>query len=231
MIFGLAAQMLGIGVVGPLYYFFHYVFSPLEIYMAPDGRSTSLAYTRTVLPAMALAYYVPHFMADLAASPVTRMQWNWLWQMFPVWVAAAQRLAAWTRLSADTAQHDPARDVPWLRASVAALAALSAAVWIYVLRNAPVPLAEMFVPALDAPADLVPFLRNFVQLDHVFCFGSSFVWLVLLIRDLKVAGMTEVSWFSIVLVGVCVTVVAGPAVAVGLGWLWRENILATRGHK
>lgn len=227
--------MLGIGVVGPLYYFFHYVFSPVDIYMASDARLTSLAYTRTVLPAMALMYYVPHFMADFAASPVTRMKWNWFWQMFPVWVMAVQYLAKWTGLSADTEQHDrihnPVRDVPWLRATIGLMATLSAGVWIYTLRNTPVSLVEMFVPTLNAPSELIPFLRNFVQFDHIFCFSSSLIWLALLIHDLKVAGMTKASWFSIVSIGVSVTVVAGPAAAVGLGWLWRENILATRRHK
>lgn len=174
-------------------------------------------------------------MADFAASPELRMKWNFVWQMFPVWVMLIQRVLKWTGIVPDTIKRDridnPWRDLPWLRVTILLPAILSAVVWIYTLRNAPVSLAEIFVPVWPVPTEMVANLRNFVQFDHLFCFGSTFLWLALLIHDLKVAGMTKTSWFSIVLTAVGVTAVAGPAVAVGLGFLWREQILATKRHK
>lgn len=239
-LFGLAAQFRGIGVVAPIYYFFHYTFTPIDKFASSDTRLTNMVYTKTILPAMALAYYIPQFLAapqtDLSATPEARMRWNWIWQMFPVWVSVIQYVLKWTGISIDTVKEDrianPRRDLPLMRTTIGALGLLSATVWIYTLRNAPVSSwSELFVPTWPLPTELVANLRNFVQFDHLFCFGSTFLWLGLLIHDLKAAGMAKTSWVTIILTAVAVTAVAGPAAAVGLGWLYREHLLATKRHK
>lgn len=195
-----------------------------------------MAYTRTVLPAMVLAYYIPHFYAAaLASSPGARMKWNWFWQMFPVWVSLAQQLAKRTGISKNTMRKDcvqnPWRDILWLQTTIGSLIILSAGIWIYTLCNAPVTVLQLFVPTWPLPTELVANLRNFVQFDHLFCFGSTFLWLGLLIRDLKAAGMVQTSWVTIIAAVVGLTAAAGPGAAVGAVWLFREHILATKRHK
>ena len=61
--------------------------------------------------------------------------------------------------------------------------------------------------------------------------GACFLWLLYLFGDMKKAGMVEDSWLSILMKGAATLLLAGPGVTVGLGWLWRERILATRWHK
>ena len=58
IIFGLAAQLRGIGVVGQFYYFMHYICSQISNFKAADMRLTILSYTRSVLPAMIIGFYI-----------------------------------------------------------------------------------------------------------------------------------------------------------------------------
>lgn len=239
VLFALVAQVRGIGIVAPIYYFFHYTFTPVAKFASSDARLTNMAFTRTILPVMALAYFIPQFLAapqtGLVASPETRMKLNWVWQMFPVWVSMMQYALKRTGVSPDTVKKDrienPWKDLALMRTTIGTLGVLSAGVWIYTLMNAPVSWSELFVPKWPLPTELVANMRNFVQFDHLFCFGSTFLWLGLLIHDLKVAGMAKTSWITIILTAVAVTAVAGPAAAVGLGWLYREHLLATKRHK
>jgi len=78
---------------------------------------------------------------------------------------------------------------------------------------------------------LVANLRNFVQFDYLFCFGSTFLLLGLLFADMKKAGMVKTSWLTLVFSAIATTAIAGPGATIGLGWLWRENVLATKRHK
>src|SRR5436190_19998304 len=98
MLFGLLAQLLGIGIVAPVYFFIYYVATPIEKFRASDNRLTDLSYTKSIFPAMLLCFFIPLYLSNLSPSFSTRHSWNWVWQMFPVWVALFQWLAAYTIL-------------------------------------------------------------------------------------------------------------------------------------
>ena len=127
--------------------------------------------------------------------------------------------------------HATEHDWPTIRFTVGSFVALSAAVWIYSLPHSPFSLNELFVPWLDIPPTLVENLRNFIQYDFLFSFGSAFLWLGYLFSDMKNAGMVNTSWSRIIPTAALTTLALGPGAAVGLGWLWREQILATKRHK
>ena len=61
--------------------------------------------------------------------------------------------------------------------------------------------------------------------------SACLLWLLYLFSDMKKAGMLKESFISIVMKGAFTLLLAGPGVAIGLGWLWRERILATKWHK
>lgn len=71
----------------------------------------------------------------------------------------------------------------------------------------------------------------FLQFDEIFSMGACFLWLLYLYGDMKKAGMMNDSWISIILKGTISLVSLGPGVTVGLGWLYRERLLATRWHR
>jgi hypothetical protein len=61
---------------------------------------------------------------------------------------------------------------------------------------------------------LVSGMALFLQLDEISCFTAAFVWLALLIGDLKEAEMMYISWRKMALCAVVGTYVAGPGAVV-----------------
>jgi hypothetical protein len=205
-------------------------------------RLTSRAYTCTVLPSVLLAFYIPHYVSHLHPSLRVRHATNWIWQMFPIWVAVLQQLFKRTDLVPDTAERDrmrsPTRDWTAIRVTVGAGVALSVGVWVYMLSMSPFSPVTIFIPHLTPPppehhdeGDWMLVLRNFVQYDHLFRFGGALLWLGYLLADLKAAGMVEESWIRIVVSAIIATLALGPGASVGLGWLWREDVLVHKRHK
>jgi len=234
-LFGWVAQFFGIGIIGPLYFFLHYATSQISNFKALDNRLTNFAYTRTVLPVMIAGFYVPLFISHFHPDLSVRHAGNWIWQIYPVWVSGLQFLLVRT-IVPSTIQHDriyaPTRDVSTIRFTVGTFVALSAAVWLYVFSMSPFSPMTIFIPHPAVPqTSWIVAIRTFVQYDHLFCWSSALLWLGYLFADLKHAGMVTQSWLKIVATAALTTLLLGPGAAVGLGWLWRENILLTKRHK
>ncbi|KAK4148552.1 hypothetical protein C8A00DRAFT_19628, partial [Chaetomidium leptoderma] len=236
-LFTALGQVLGIGVIAPLYCFLHYTLSPIENFSALDQRLTSVRSAYAALPAVLLTYLVPfyltlHWPGDL--SP-TRQALLFVWQLYPVWLSLV--LWALSRLRSDTMATDKIsrtqRDLPIMRWSVGGASALAAGVWWWAWMVGGYGLREVFVPVAlpRSMASLAEFTAQFLRWDQVFGFGSHLLWLAYLFWDLASAGMLKEGWATAVGLGLGSVFVVGPGATVGLGWLWREHILATRRHK
>lgn len=237
MIWALLGQLLGIGWAGQLYFFFHYISSQMDNFKSLDLRTTNLQYTRTLLPAMLAAFHVPFYLSMAPVSSVqTRYWWTWIWQAFPIWVWVIQKAIAKLGLSKDSLYDDrlyaPNRDLPTIRRTIYVLSGISAATWAYTLYKAPFNALKEFVPFWNAPqSGIWAVARNFIAWDHVLGFAGGYTWLALLFKDLKQWEKTDASWFKIVGSAVVSTLVAGPGATLGLGWLWREELLANKKMK
>jgi hypothetical protein len=120
-----------------------------------------------------------------------------------------------------------------IRYTIGIFTIFSSITWLYTIIYSPFTLAEMFVPSWDPPSvsgpeDIVANMLNFIQFDYLFCWISTAVWLVLLFKDLKDAGVVEKSWVSLCALGLGMVVIFGPGAASGLAWSVREEILASR---
>ncbi len=239
LLFTLASQFLGVGVVSPLYYLLHYVLVPIETFKASDMRLTRTAYTRSVLPAVVAAYYIPLYASFLWPSFAGRVSWNFFWQLFPIWTAllASQVFSC---LFPDTGQHDRLhnvrRDLPVIRTTVGVLAAHSAAAWLYAWYKAGFDagaILGLVLPPMHSPQgakNLLAFAGEFLRFDSAFLFGNTFLWLGYLFWDIKHAGMLKMGWGWILTYAVTGIIVLGPGAAAGMGFLWREELIATRHH-
>lgn len=78
---------------------------------------------------------------------------------------------------------------------------------------------------------LTEFTGQFLRWDEAFGLGAPLVWMGYLFRDLARAGMLPEGWFGVVGAGAACVLALGPGATLGLGWLFREHILATRRHK
>ena len=235
MLLGYNMQFFGVGVLMALWCMVHYVQTPIQNFRARDMRLTDLSYTASVLPVILLTHYIPNSLSFAEwLDPQYRHMANWLWQPFPVWTTILQFVLKKTVMP-DTVKEDriknPDRDLPVIKYTIYSLCTISTATWWYTLYSAPFSPAQLFVPNISAAKTGDEFTRLFLQFDEIFCLGSCFLWLLYLFGDLRRAGMMENSWVSIVGRGLATTVVAGPGVAIGLGWWWREQLLATKWHK
>lgn len=228
-------QFFGIGVLMALWCLVHYVQTPIENFRARDMRLTNTAYTATVLPVILLTHYLPNSIAfSTWFHPSVRHAANWIWQPFPVWISILQYLLKKT-IMPETVKEDriknPLRDLPIIRYTIYFLCAISTATWWYTLYKSPFTPVTLFVPNLAAMKTGEDYIRLFLQYDQIFSMGACMLWLLYLFGDLKRAGMMDASWASIVVRGLVTLVAAGPGVTFGLGWWWREQLLATKWHK
>ncbi|KAK0618981.1 hypothetical protein B0T14DRAFT_518347 [Immersiella caudata] len=239
LLFTLSSQFIGVGVISPLYYLLHYTLSPIEKFKAADMRLTRIAYTKSILPAVILTYQMPLYLSFFTPRFEDRVAWNFFWQLYPLWLSpVASHL--FFRLFDDTTKHDRihnvTRDLKTIRTTIGLLSAQSALFWVYTIVKSNFSfstLAAEILPPLHSPQtapDLVTFAGEFLRFDQAFLFGSTLLWLGYLFWDTKHAGMLSMGWGKILGYAVVSLVALGPAATVGLGFLWREEILATRRH-
>jgi len=237
VLFTFLGQLRGIGVVSPIYYFLYYVSVPIEKLQASDMRLGRLNYAKVLLPTLVLAYYIPMFAMFDWSTLSGREAWLYLWQMFPVWISLTTSLLS--SCIPDTTVSDrfesPNRDLPVIQYTIGTLAVISSTVWIFTCISALFQngSARVFVPESfpSQTINFAAFTREFLKFDEIFLFGNTILWLGYLFWDLKHAGMLNKSWIQLLMYLTGSFLLLGPGATAGLGWLWRENILASKRHK
>ncbi|EXJ64468.1 hypothetical protein A1O7_00804 [Cladophialophora yegresii CBS 114405] len=244
LLYGVAFQLFGIGVVGPIWFFVHYVQSPVADYAAKDWRLVNVAAAKTAGVAVFLAFTIPTLAMYYLQDHNHRLAVNAIWQAFPVLSILLHYVLRKTIVK-DTTRHDRIyhveADMPYTRMAIWSFTSISALVFNAVRYTAGTSLATLFFPdweplrsatsSGDGTFDLVSGMRLFLQVDEIVCFGAAFLWLAYLIWDLKEAEMTSVSWIKVAVFAIAGTYLIGPGAVVLLSWWWRENILATKHPK
>jgi hypothetical protein len=244
LLYGVAFQLLGIGVVGPLWFFVHYVQSPMVDYAAKDWRLVNVAAAKTAGVAVFLAFTIPTLAMYYLPNSNHRLTVNAIWQAFPV-LSIILHYVLRSTIVKDTTRHDRIyhveADMPYTRIAVWSFASLSALVFNAAHYTSGTSLSTIFFPdwtlvrsaisSADGNLDLISGMRLFLQVDEIVCFGAAFLWLAYLVGDLKEAEMTSVSWTKAAFFAIAGTYLIGPGAVVLLSWWWRENILATKHAK
>lgn len=159
------------------------------------------------------------------------------WQLYPLWLSAA--LWGISRLFRDTTATDklmPGRvrcDLPVMRWYIGFASALAAGVWIWAWAGGEgLGIRRVFIPSgLPSSMDsLSAFTGELLRWDYIYSFGAQLLWLGYLFSDLAQAGMLREGWWRVIGLGVVSVLLVGPGATLGLGWLLREHILATRRH-
>jgi hypothetical protein len=193
-----------------------------------------MSYTRSVLPVMVLAYYLPYLSAYLGPSVTIRQTATWIFQMSPLWVSIGQWICKRTVIPSTVRQdriNNVNRDLGTIRLTVGSLALWSGISWLNVLLRAPLPLREIFLPRGADSTSFVESAGNVFRYDHIFFSGSSLLWILYLLRDLKKARMVRHGWPKILFSMAVSSVCFGPGATVALAWLYREETLSTKRHK
>ncbi|KAL1304847.1 hypothetical protein AAFC00_003772 [Neodothiora populina] len=228
------AQLAGIGSVIPFYCYLHYISNPVAAFMATDKRLTNVSYSLAVLPAIFLTYYLPTALTMFHPSLEARQWWNWIWQLFPIWVSTATWLLS--KLRPSTMRSDrlwaPTRDLSIMYYTVGTTAAISTLTWWTTLSLSGISPLTLFFPSAYASAgtDIDSFVNIFLKWDELLMFANAFLWLAYIFWDLKVAGIMQTSWARIAVYSIASLVAVGPGATLGLGWLWREDRITNGRH-
>ncbi|KAK0708063.1 hypothetical protein B0H67DRAFT_494899 [Lasiosphaeris hirsuta] len=228
----LASQLVGLGVVCPLYCFLSYIYAPIDSPVSSDQRSSLTA----VLPALLVGYYIPAYAMFFWPDLAERQSWLFLWQLYPVLISIAYHAVT---LGTATPRNRSvvaklSRDLLAVRVCIGVSVVLGASVWLWTRFSAPLSMATIFaptgVPRLSLPS-LTAFSGQFLRWDEVFVFGPMLLWLAYLYEDTKRAGLLQASWLSLIPLAAAAVIALGPGAAVGLGWLWREEAILARHEK
>jgi hypothetical protein len=233
-VFGVLYQLRGIGLVAPIYYFLHYIQSPLENYYAPDNRLTQVGPVKTIIPTIIITYILPSIAMFAAPSLATRQWINGVfWQAFPLYAALLQHV--FKLFVKDTTQVDrienPQADMPYLRRIYAFAGVAAALCNLFVRVKSPVLLTDVFFKGIrspSAPASLALSLAKFLRYDQIAAFSAGAIWTALSFHDLKKAGKLNSGWAKIGGFFAGTTLVAGPGAAMATMWAWREEALAKK---
>lgn len=227
-------QVKGLGFIAPIYYFLHYVQSPLSMYAAPDNRLTNIASAKVIIPTIATSFILPS-VAMFAAPGIANRQWinGVFFQPFPLYAALVHRLLVKT--VKDTTQVDRIEnvtaDMKWLRLAYGFATATAAAAYLYVTLKSPVSLTEVFFKSLSNPSEALPLITGAAKVfryDQIAASTAGAIWVMLSFKDLKKANKIHTGWPGIVGAFAGTTLLAGPGAAMTAMWAWREECLAKK---
>jgi hypothetical protein len=241
LLYGMAFQMFGIGIVGPIWFFLHYLQSPIRDYVAKDWRLINVAAAKTaalaIFPLFSVLTIAMYHLPDLSQRLIA----NAIWQPFPILTIVLHfilRKFFVTDTTSEDRTNNVQADMPSTRAAVLLFASISAVVFNLARFSVDGSFYSVFFPdwelvkatfaSSDSALDMVAGMRLFLQVDELICFSAAILWLAYLINDLKAAEMASVSWPTVSALGLAGTYLIGPGATVVLGWWWRENVLATK---
>jgi hypothetical protein len=244
LIYGFAFQFLGVGVVGPIWFFLHYILSPVHNFAARDWRMINVAASKTALMAILIGLTIPTLSMYLLPDYDQRLAINVVWQAFPITTLALhyflRKFTVENTMKTDIIWN-PESDLPFLRLSIRFAAITSALCFNWVRWRCAGQFFSIFVPqwstiaaALSSkPMDLnlVNGMSLFLKIDELAFFTSALFWSALLVRDLKREEMTRITWLKTFAVGIAGTWMVGPGALVAAIWLWREELLAGKSLK
>jgi len=200
--------------------FLHYSWSPIDLFGALDQRLLQMNYAKTLLPTIFIGAILPAI--TITAYPEAELSKNlhFIWPVLPIVLVILHRLFA--SLVQDSTPFDRfyrvKADLPSIRRAVIPAAFVVAALFNYNRITG----TGTQVPALH---EVPSALRGIIGAELGGC-----IWIVLLFKDLKKARMVETSWV-VLFVGYWLAVSSiGSGATLLAGWLWREQILATKRH-
>ncbi|EEU34705.1 uncharacterized protein NECHADRAFT_52723 [Fusarium vanettenii 77-13-4] len=233
LVIPLLSQLMGIGVVAPVYFFFFYVFTPAYKLTTPSLHRPGVAPCIALLPTIALAYFSSHFPSYFHPSLEARNWWNWIWQLFPVWgsftmLAISKTISGLSKTR--STKDDSNQELVILRVTVYLLAFISTATWWYTIPKIEGPVSDVFMPQyfVESPQEPDECLRTIIQYDYICTYSAGFLWLAYHFSDLEKAGICEVPWIRALVVAGIVGAVVGPGSLFILIWLLREELLASQ---
>ncbi|OAX79561.1 hypothetical protein ACJ72_06119 [Emergomyces africanus] len=236
-------QVLGIAVVGPIYYAAYVLSSSNMKYWWPVFRQVPTSYAKTLLPALLLGYLLPTILL-FQEYPNHRLAEAMIiiWLPAPIYVNILLKLFStiYAKVYPDSPRTPPASkpmpDIPSLKVVYVSSFSVAALIHIFTLsvvlspRYPDLSLAKIFVPhfisgylqfSSESEGIRALWLANF----WVFWIATM-VWCVLAVWDMNRIGRARVSLRVAVVIIVLGVVALGPGATIATVWYWREEKMA-----
>ncbi|KAI1762876.1 hypothetical protein GGR53DRAFT_521385 [Hypoxylon sp. FL1150] len=244
-LFSLTYQLVGGGVIVPLYYALYVYTSGGDAYHLQD-REVPIGYARAILPSALLGYLAPAVgMYYVPWGDLKTVQYaTALWQPFPVFICVLlftfsfflSSISPSNAAAAATTTNQKDGDVKhlkivYLTAGLMAAAAHASTVYMCATSSDPrLSFAYVFLPDKGHWKDSMALgWHYFFQWDFWGVFGASLAWSWLVVYDVQrlLTGSrpTAVQLVQTLLRIALVTLVAGPGTAIVTVWNWREDRL------
>ncbi|KAM5358420.1 hypothetical protein ACJZ2D_015299 [Fusarium nematophilum] len=230
------AQLLPIGFFGPLYFYVFYIVTPSQKLTSPSLHSLSTATCLALLPALAVSFYLSHFLSFFHPSLEARHWWNWIWQLYGIWgsivMFALFKVVAIAR-GTEAPRVGSRNSLYILRVVVGFIVLANTATYWYTLSTMEYSIPEVFVPQylVKSPTEPDAALRVILQYDYVCSFSAGFLWLAYHFNDLEKAGACNVPWIRALVGAAIVGIIFGPGTLFLLIWLLREELLVSFSFK
>jgi hypothetical protein len=225
----LAAQLKGISVVGPVYFFLLHIYSSPRRLIAAGPEMLSIRSPYRVIPLVSVLFLVPAFAMYLHPSILARNFWCWIWQPTPLTISlffdtigtisyfsSDNRSTALIKMKSDRYMY-----------IIVFFASIGAATHLYVQIFSGFRPWQLWIPqSLDLKdMDIGMVIRTSIQWDQLCIMGAAYMWLLLQFLDLKAIGASKHSWTSLVFLGVWNFALLGPGAMFMTGWYLREKYL------
>lgn len=243
----MGAQVNGIGMIAPMYYFIHYVSGPLQA-DAPSTTSASpidIHEAKAILPAVLISYYLPTLAQNLPLLSLSVRQIICaFWQLYPVWLSityhglrlwnsSTERTTDTQRLHSEIPTSDT--DMAYIRRAYKITGGISAAVYFYVRFLSGIPTWDIFLRGMfhspravaAAVISVTDGMDPAMKYDAFFTFVSGLLWITLTFGDMEAEGLLRFGTIRVTGVMLLVIYFFGPGAATALCWGWREEILYT----
>ncbi|KAL6877052.1 hypothetical protein J3F83DRAFT_435087 [Trichoderma novae-zelandiae] len=228
------AQIISLGITTPSYFYFFYVSSPLNKYSTASARLMDGAGVLAVLPSVLVAFLIPHVISLVHPDFEVRHWVNWIWQVFPVWgsILLFAFSSAIRPFLDDRVEAVQRRNKTAIRTIGGFMIALSVACYWSMLLLSPLPVSELFVPKFffETPESPLAALLTIFQYDYIVSYTTVLLWLAYHFADLKSAGICQLSWARILLSSAVIGCLGGPGVVAMVGWIAREEMMASAEH-
>ncbi|KAJ6620264.1 hypothetical protein B0H10DRAFT_1792052 [Mycena sp. CBHHK59/15] len=214
VVFGLLSQVMTVGVVLPIYWLIFILTGAARRRVGGDRTRVPKARAEAAVVGLIVGAAIPSVWLVVAKDPYVTA----IWQFFPLWQFLSQSA---NQLVRGRTTHS-ASGYSWIRALYAGAFLAAAGIHISSAWNTPdlASAKALFLPSLTPLTSAAPNLqvRNFLQWDAVFGFGSTLVASLWFARNSRQLAY-------IVLWNVLGSVVVGPGAAIAAVALWRESCL------
>ncbi|KAF2679243.1 hypothetical protein K458DRAFT_422460 [Lentithecium fluviatile CBS 122367] len=223
VVFALFAQLVGGGVMLPIYYGLFLLFTPAIGRKDGTQRRIDLGKAWIYLPLLFIFHYAPVAGMMYHPSFQSRHYWTWAWQLYSVRIWLAYEAIRFVIRYLPFRMPNIGKKLSY-RASIslllAPLIAISVGMWTYTLFYCPYPLRDVYFPHPLVEDTWEGRLRRILQFDYLFVNGSGLAWVLMLLREVRPGGTIKRAVAAVV-----ATVLVGPAAALGVLWVWKESLV------